>query len=194
MKLGDAATVRSGLVLSRKQAREPSKMRYRALNLRSINPEGYIDTESLDVFEASEQLSPEYLSQSGDVIVRMSAPYTAVLIDDNTAGIVISSNFVVIRCNKREILPEYLFWLINTPEAKKRVYENATSNMLATVKAKYFTDYEIVPMPIEDQRQIAAMNTLAKKEARLLRQLADEKEKFYEQAIQRAYQKLKRGK
>ena len=194
MKLGDAATVRSGLVLSRKQAREPSKMRYRALNLRSINPEGYIDTESLDVFEASEQLSPEYLSQSGDVIVRMSAPYTAVLIDDNTAGIVISSNFVVIRCNKREIIPEYLFWLINTPEAKKKVYENATSNMLATVKAKYFTDYEIVPMPIEDQRQIAAMNTLAKKEARLLRQLADEKEKIYEQAIQRAYQKLKRGK
>ena len=194
MKLGDAATVRSGLVLSRKQAREPSKMRYRALNLRSINPEGYIDTESLDVFEASEQLSPEYLSQSGDVIVRMSAPYTAVLIDDNTAGIVISSNFVVIRCNKREILPEYLFWLINTPEAKKRVYENATSNMLATVKAKYFTDYEIVPMPIEDQRQIAAMNTLAKKEAQLLRQLADEKEIIYEQAIQRAYQKLKRGK
>ena len=194
MKLGDAATVRSGLVLSRKQAREPSKMRYRALNLRSINPEGYIDTESLDVFEASEQLSPEYLSQSGDVIVRMSAPYTAVLIDDNTAGIVISSNFVVIRCNKREIIPEYLFWLINTPEAKKKVYENATSNMLATVKAKYFTDYEIVPMPIADQRQIAAMNTLAKKEARLLRQLADEKEKIYEQAIQRAYQKLKRGK
>ncbi len=194
MKLGDAATVRSGLVLSRKQAREPSKMRYRALNLRSINPEGYIDTESLDVFEASEQLSPEYLSQSGDVIVRMSAPYTAVLIDDNTAGIVISSNFVVIRCNKMEILPEYLFWLINTPEAKKKVYENATSNMLATVKAKYFTDYEIVPMPIADQRQIAAMNTLAKKEARLLRQLVDEKEKFYEQAIQRAYQKLKRGK
>lgn len=194
MKLGDAATVRSGLVLSRKQAREPSKMRYRALNLRSINPEGYIDTASLDVFEASEQLSSEYLSQSGDVIVRMSAPYTAVLIDDNTAGIVISSNFVVIRCNKKEILPEYLFWLINTPEAKKRVYENATSNMLATVKAKYFTDYEIVPMPIADQRQIAAMNTLAKKEAWLLRQLADEKEKIYEQAIQRAYQKLKRGK
>lgn len=127
MKLGNIATVRSGLVLSRKQAREPSNIQYPLLNLRSINPRGYVDLDQTDVFDATEYLAPEYLSQIGDVIVRLTAPYTAVLIDEITSGMVISSNFVIIRADRGKILPEYLFWLINTPNVKHAIYENTSS-------------------------------------------------------------------
>ncbi|MGN0832125.1 MAG: restriction endonuclease subunit S, partial [Kiritimatiellia bacterium] len=143
MRLGQIATVRSGLVLSRKQARGPSGIRYSLLNLRSINPGGYVDAEQLDVFDAIESLSPEYLSQVDDVIVRLAAPYTAILVDEATAGMVISSNFVIIRADRRELLPEYLFWLINTPRVKRSIYENTSSNMLGAIKAKYFSDFEV---------------------------------------------------
>ena len=193
MKLGNIATVRSGLVLSRKQAREPSDIRYPLLNLRSINPGGYIEADQLDVFVAAEYLLPEYLSQIGDVIVRLTAPYTAILIDKVTAGMVISSNFVIIRADRRELLPEYLFWLINTPKVKRSIYENTSSNMLGAIKAKYFSDFEVPSLPIAKQQQIAAMNELAFKETKLLRQLADEKECYYSLLIDRAYKEMKRG-
>ena len=193
MKLGNIATVRSGLVLSRKQAREPSDIRYPLLNLRSINPGGYIEADQLDVFVAAEYLSPEYLSQIGDVIVRLTAPYTAILIDKVTAGMVISSNFVIIRADRRELLPEYLFWLINTPKVKRSIYENTSSNMLGAIKAKYFSDFEVPFLPIAKQQQIAAINELALKEAKLLRQLADEKECYYSLLIDRAYKEMERG-
>lgn len=193
MKLGNIATVRSGLVLSRKQAREPSDIRYPLLNLRSINPGGYIEADQLDVFDAAEYLSPEYLSQIGDVIVRLTAPYTAILIDKVTAGMVISSNFVIIRADRRELLPEYLFWLINTPKVKRSIYENTSSNMLGAIKAKYFSDFEVPFLPIAKQQQIAAMNELALKETKLLRQLADEKERYYSLLIDRTYKEMKRG-
>lgn len=193
MKLGNIATVRSGLVLSRKQAREPSDIRYPLLNLRSINPGGYIEADQLDVFVAAEYLSPEYLSQIGDVIVRLTAPYTAILVDKVTAGMVISSNFVIIRADRRELLPEYLFWLINTPKIKRSIYENTSSNMLGAIKAKYFSDFEVPSLPIAKQQQIAVMNELALKEAKLLRQLADEKERYYSLLIDRAYKKMERG-
>ena len=193
MKLGEIATVRSGLVLSRKQAREPSDIRYPLLNLRSINPRGYIDAEQLDVFDAAEYLSPEYLSQVGDVIVRLTAPYTAILVDKVTAGMVISSNFVIIRADRRELLPEYLFWLINTPKIKRSIYESTSSNMLGAIKAKYFSDFEVPSLPIAKQQQIAAMNELALKETKLLRQLADEKERCYRLLIDRVYKEMKRG-
>ena len=193
MKLGNIATVRSGLVLSRKQARESSDIRYPLLNLRSINPGGYIEADQLDVFDAAEYLSPEYLSQIGDVIVRLTAPYTAILIDKVTAGMVISSNFVIIRADRRELLPEYLFWLINTPKVKRSIYENTSSNMLGAIKAKYFSDFEVPSLPITKQQQIAAMNELALKETKLLRQLADEKECYYSLLIDRAYKEMKRG-
>ena len=193
MKLGNIATVRSGLVLSRKQAREPSDIRYPLLNLRSINPGGYIEADQLDVFVAAEYLSPEYLSQIGDVIVRLTAPYTAILIDKVTAGMVISSNFVIIRADRRELLPEYLFWLINTPKVKRSIYENTSSNMLGAIKAKYFSDFEVPSLPIAKQQQIAVMNELALKETKLLRQLADEKERYYSLLIDRAYKGMERG-
>ena len=193
MKLGNIATVRSGLVLSRKQAWEPSDIRYPLLNLRSINPGGYIEADQLDVFVAAEHLSPEYLSQIGDVIVRLTAPYTAILIDKVTAGMVISSNFVIIRADRRELLPEYLFWLINTPKVKRSIYENTSSNMLGAIKAKYFSDFEVPFLPIAKQQQIAAMNELVLKETKLLRKLADEKECYYSLLIDRAYKEMKRG-
>ena len=193
MKLGNIATVRSGLVLSRKQAREPSDIRYPLLNLRSINPGGYIEADQLDVFVAAEYLSPEYLSQIGDVIVRLTAPYTAILVDKVTAGMVISSNFVIIRADRRELLPEYLFWLINTPKIKRSIYENTSSNMLGAIKAKYFSDFEVPSLPIAKQQQIAVMNELALKETKLLRQLADEKERYYSLLIDRVYKEMERG-
>ena len=158
MKLGNIATVRSGLVLSRKQAREPSDIRYPLLNLRSINPGGYIEADQLDVFDAAEYLSPEDLSQVGDVIVRLTAPYTAILIDKVTAGMVISSNFVIIRADRRELLPEYLFWLINTPQIKRSIYENTSSNMLGAINDKYFSHFEVPTLPIAKHHQTAEIN------------------------------------
>lgn len=193
MKLGNIATVRSGLVLSRKQSREPSDIQYPLLNLRSVQEGGYIDLAEADVFDATEYLSPEYVSQIGDVVVRLSTPYTAVLIDQSTAGMVISSNFVIIRTDRRELLPEYLFWLLNTPDVKRSIYENTSGNMLGAIKAKFFAEFEIAPLPISDQQKIAAMNTSALEETRLLRRLADEKERFYSMMINRANNELKRG-
>ncbi len=193
MKLGNIATVRSGLVLSRKQAREPSGIRYPLLNLRSINPKGYIELEQLDIYDASEHLSPEYLSHVGDVIIRLTAPYTAILIDASTAGIVISSNFVVIRTENKELLPEYLFWLINTPDVKRSIYENTSSNMLGAVKAKFFSDFEIQMLSLPEQQIIANMNALALKEAILLRQLANEKDRYYTLLIDHVHKEMKRG-
>ena len=193
MKLGEIASVRSGLVLSRKLARENPVQRYRLLNLRSITPEGYIDMSETDVFDAKETLPGEYLSQVGDIVIRLSAPYTAVLIDEETEGMVVSSNFVIVRTDPQVLLPDYLYWLLNTSEVKHRMFENSSSNMLGAVKPKFFADYEITPLPIPEQQKIAAINALAKAESKLLRQLANAKEQYYEAILRNTFNEIKRS-
>ena len=192
MKLGDIAEVRSGLVLSRKKADNGNGVNYRALNFRAIGADGCINEDELDVFMAAEILPPDYVSHIGDVIVRLTAPYTAVLIDQDTEGLVISSNFVLVRSKGTEILPEYLFWLLNTPKVKYDIYENATSNMLGAVKARYFTDFQIHIIPIEQQQRIAEMNLLAKREVSLLNRLAKEKEIYYSAVIDRMQREVRK--
>lgn len=193
MKLGEIASVRSGLVLSRKLARENPAQRYRLLNLRSITPEGYIDMNETDVFDAKEPLPREYLSQVGDIVIRLSAPYTAVLVDEESEGMVVSSNFVIVRTDPQELLPEFLYWLLNTSEVKHRMFENSSSNMLGAVKPKFFADYEITPLPIPEQQKIAAINALAKAESKLLRQLANAKEQYYEAILRNTFNEIKRS-
>ena len=189
MKLQDLASVRSGLVLSRKQAKEPSEYRYPLINLRCIQQEGTIQLKAADIYEAKEPLKEEYLSQSGDIIVRLTA-----LIDETTSGMVVSSNFVVIRVEDKSLLPEYLFWLLNTEKIKRKIYENATSNMLGAVNARFLADFELVLLSEEDQCKISQFNLLAKRERQLLRMLAEEKEKYYAGVLNQAYKRAKKGK
>lgn len=192
MKLRDLASIRSGLVLSRKQSEDPTEYRYPLINLRCIRQEGRIDLNEVDVYEAKEPLREEYLSQKGDIIVRLTAPYTAVLIDESTSGMVISSNILVIRIEDICLLPEYLFWFLSTKNVKRKIYENSTSNMLGAVKATILTDLEITVLPVREQHQIAQINLLAKRESQLMKDLADEKEKYHTILLDRTYQKARR--
>ena len=194
MKLQELASVRSGLVLARKQSREPTDYRYPLINLRCIQPEGIINLNESDIYEAKEPLKEEYLSRRGDIVVRLTAPYTAVLIDDLTSGMVISSNFVVIRIDDKQLMPEYLFWLLNTTKVKRKIYENTTSNMLGAVKAKFLMDFELTLFSAESQKKIAQLNLLARKESQLLKELAEEKEKLYSCLLNQAYKRAKKGK
>ena len=192
MKLGIVATIRSGLVLSRKLSRELSPFRYPLLNLRAIHPDGYILSDSLEVFYATEPLRQEYLTQRGDIIIRLSIPYTAILIDSDMVGTVVSSNFAIIRLNQGYILPEYLLWLLNTADTKKKIYESSSSNMLSAVRPTFFAELEILPLTLADQEKVAELNLLAREEIRLLKKLADEKERYYAAVIDRTQKGMRR--
>ena len=140
-----------------------------------------------------ERLNIDYLTQVGDIVVRLTAPYTAILIDETTRNMVVSSNFVIIRVERQEILPEYLVWLLNTSQIKRDIYENSSSNMLSAIKAKYFSELDIILPSMQEQKKIAMMNELAKKESRLLRTLSHEKRRYYDLLIDRIYDEIKRG-
>lgn len=180
MQLGCCAEIRSGLVLSRKQAREKTENRYSLLTLKSIKSDATVSEGDLGIFDAVESLNKEYLTEIGDVIVRTSMPYTSVLIDKKTYGMVVSSNFVIIRCYTDKLLPEYLFWLLNTETLKRDIFKNSAGNMLAAIKPQYFCDLEIEIPSLREQKLIADFNMTARKELELLERLKTEKEKLYQ--------------
>ena len=129
--------------------------------------------------------------REGDIVIRLSTPYTAVYIDKASEGIVVSSNFVIIRTNNKVLLPEYLYWLLNTAKVKHEMFESSSSNMLGAVKAMFFAEYDIDLIPISEQQKIAAVNNLARKESRLLVELAKEKERYYSLILQNKFKEIR---
>ena len=187
-QLENVALVRSGLVLARKDAKEVSPFRYPLITLKAILAEGVVDKELLDVFHATEKLEDMYLTQADDIVIRLSSPYTAVLINEDTAGIVISSNFVVIRPDTKRLCPAYLFWLISTKDMKKRMYASATSNMLAAVKASFFSQFEIALPSLDKQMRMGQLYLLARQEATLMHRLAGAKQQLCDAILKQQYQ------
>lgn len=196
LRLDDLVSVKTGLVLARKQAKHPSDViaKYRQLNLKAIDSKGYIDENILEEFCANERLKAEYLTQPGDVIVRLTTPYTAVLIDEEFAGMVIPSHFIVIRTRGKKILPEYLYWLLNTDKVKSSLLQNVSSIMIGTVKPASYAEMEIELLTLEEQRKISDMNMLAKKEIHLLDRLMGQKELYYKEAIDKVQKEMRRRK
>lgn len=196
MKLDELATVKTGLVTARKQAKNLSDMiaKYRQLNLKAINSRGYIDEELLEEFLANERLRAEYLTQPGDIVVRLTTPYTAVLIDETLSGLVIPSHFVIIRSNGKKIIPEYLYWLLNTEKVKSELQQNISSTVIGTIKPTSYATFDIEVLTIEEQKEIAELNLLAKKELCLLDQLMGQKEVYYKELISKVQKEMRRKK
>lgn len=189
MKLSKCAEVKSGLVLSRKKSSKTKEYRYNCLNLKAVNSQGYIEKESLDTFYAQEVLSEDYLTKSGDIIVRLTHPYTAILIDDNTKGILISSNFIKIETDLNKLIPEYLEWCLNTESIKRDINKHTSAFTIKTINPGYYKDFNIKLVDLDRQKKIAEVSKMMKKEQYLLKQLTDKKELLNKALINKILEK-----
>lgn len=194
VKLSECADVRSGLVLARKQSAFPTDNNYKLITLKSINPQGYIDVDLLEDYYATEKLNNDFITRPGDMVVRISSPYTAVLIDDLTRGFVISSYFTIIRTNKNLLRPDYLYWLLNNEETYRHIQKNNFGNILGSIRPQFFSDMEIFLFPITEQIKIAQINLLSTQERYLLQKLQVKKELQKKLILEKHYEKLKGNK
>ena len=131
MTIGEIAGVRTGLVTARKKKSVSSARtyEYQLLNLKCIADEGYINKVYIETYETSEELKDNYLTQMGDILVRLSSPYTAVLIDQsNLCGLVVPSHFAIIRVDRQHALPEYVFWVLRRDKNKITMMQNSSGS------------------------------------------------------------------
>lgn len=183
MNLNEIALVKTGLVLSRKEARSANNIyEYRQLNLKAVIDNGTIDIEETIPFYASEELSPNYLTQTGDIIVKTSEPYTAVYITEEYAGLVIPSHFVVVRVDKTKALPQYVAWYLNKDRIKK-AFRMSCTGMLKQIKPTMIGETEIKLPTLDRQHQVVELYDISRQELQLLEKQLRLKELYYKVLI-----------
>ena len=197
MLLGEAADVRTGLVLSRKKAPEDAKVKieYKALNLKCIMPEGYLNLENTEEFSSTERLKPEYLTNIHDILVRLSAPYTVIFITDTfQCGYVIPSHFAIVRADETRSAPEYLSWFLKRDTVKQKIMQNVSgSTAFGTISSGFIANLEMRDIPISEQKVVGNILLLAEKEQELLYKLAEAKATYSKAIVNEIYDKIKRG-
>lgn len=197
MTIGEIAVIRTGLVTVRKKkdAASLQTCEYRLLNLKCIENEGYINEAYIETEELPVGLKKEYLTQMGDILVRLSAPYTAVLIDDiDLCGVVVPSHFAIIRVDKGKALPEYVLWSLRREKNRMTIIQNSSgSTAFGTIGSGLIASLPITLLPIQKQRIIGNILWLSEREKILLKKLAEEKKTYSTLLLDQIYDNMKRG-
>jgi restriction endonuclease S subunit len=175
MELSHFVSIRTGIVFSRKQASPfDCAVEYYALNLKAVSDEGTIDREIVEPYYASARLKPEFLTRERDVLLRLSAPYTAVWVSENDIDLLVPAHFAIIRTKPRLLDAHYLYWWL--AKNRRNFYKMASGGtMMGTISSGYIAEMNISPPPIEQQRQMSEYLRLTKREQRLLTRLAAKK-------------------
>lgn len=187
-KIRTLATVQTGLVLNRKEARAPeeAKRHYNRLNLRSLRDDGQIETSELGLFISTEDLDRTVLTQANDIIIRLFAPITPVLIHGSDVGLVIPSQLAVIRIKKPEIvLSAYLRWFLSLPEVTERLLQSESIQLQRAIRINTLAELEVPVLPIHKQQLIAQICDLGIRREKLYNELIKQEDLYMNTQMQR---------
>ncbi|MBU4077624.1 MAG: hypothetical protein KKI06_13140 [Euryarchaeota archaeon] len=185
MDLINISEVQTGLVLVRKRAdaKDKDSHKYYMLTLKSFEPQGVLNEHELDIFFSKEKLEKKYLTNKGDVIIRLTTPYTAICINDMQEGLVIPSNFAIIRLKEQKFIPEFIALFLNSEIIGKKFFKSAISTTIPLIKTTHLRDVDIPEKTLEMQKKIVELNQLQVKEKILMSHLMEEKDKLAKATI-----------
>ena len=177
MKLKDISNIRTGLVLARKKATlDDEKHFYRQITLKSFSNSITLESQYLDDFISVEEIDPTYLSQFGDIVVRLREPNTAVYIDEASSGLLIPSLMVIVRVHDKRVNNEFLAHFLNSKEAKKALEKELKGTTISMIKTKDLENLEVVLPSLKEQDSVVALMKLFEKEHQLLDALKAQKQ------------------
>ena len=196
MVIREIALIRTGIVVSRlkNDKAKPHDSRYRLLNLKSVADDGriisnYIEESLLPYIEKE-----DCFTQMGDILVRLSAPYTAVIIKDKKhCGLLIPSHFAVVRVDKTKAVPEYVYWLLKRDKNLGRIILSSSgSTALGTISSGALASLPMKEMSMRKQKAIGELLLLMEREQELLNNLSAQKEQFMKLSLEKIYNGIKR--
>lgn len=124
-------------------------------------------------------LSDRHLVKRRDLIFRSRRQTTtAAIIDTKIGPAVVAAPLLRIRVTSKHVLPEYLWWFVNQPLAQAFLHSRATGTAMTVICKSALDDLQVPLPPLETQKRIVALADLSNKEQKLMRELAEKKEKL----------------
>jgi len=176
IKLEEVAQISSGLVLQRfgldrKYSKVPKKQistngkMYYHVTLKAVD-DNKIDLNLLETIKIEKEMNERYLLKKGDIIMKLSPPFSAAVIDFNCKNLLGSSHFAIIRV-KDKFDPEYLSYILNGKYVQKQLNRIVEGGILSIIKINYLNEVKIRLMDKSEQLKYAKFFSLLSKRREL---------------------------
>lgn len=148
-----------------------------ALQLRDVGASGAEPDSDLKRYDLG-ALSERYFVSGGEVVFRSrgESNVAAAIRDPLPEPVAVIVPLVIIRPDRDRILPDYLAWAINQPDAQRRLGLEAQGTGLRMIPMPALENLEIAVPDLSTQKRVVELSVLARREGQLLRQLAARKD------------------
>lgn len=179
MILKQVATINAGYPF-RGKVPEVLKSSVVAVQMKDVSPNEGVRWSSCIQTTLTGKREPGYL-QEGDILVAARGNHNyAVLIDQSLVKsgkqAVASPHYFVVRLKsevlgKKDILPEFIVWLLNQPRTQRYFEQNAAGTLTKSIRRSVLEEVLVVVPHIDKQQAIVAIANTFSQEQRLMQQL-----------------------
>lgn len=168
-KLGQIAGIRSGYTLRGAITPDPEGD-VRLLQIKDLDQDWQFNHNALPTVLWEQRIAPPFLEQ-GEIIVAARGNRNLAVVYRGEVPVVATSQFLIVslRRQEREIVPEYLCWLLNHPMIQQWFHRSGTNIQLITKSA--LLDVAIPVPPLETQLQLIDLQRVWQKEDELINKL-----------------------
>jgi len=148
MKLKEIADIIKGTHLKEKENDTQNHTIYKELTISSLEPISFIDERKLIEVDSNKKVSPQNLTQVGDVIVSLYFPMIACFVEEGQDGLVIPHYMAAVRIKKGvDIDSRFIVQFINSTRGRKAICEKVSK--LYTIRPtslplKYLNNVDIL--------------------------------------------------
>jgi len=148
------------------------------VQMKDLNNENRVDCKDL-MRVGMNTVKKHHLVRPGDIVFRSRGQVTtAAILVENPGPAVVSAPLLRIRVDQNVVLPDYLVWYINHPFSQALLSSRAKGTSLKMISKQALESLEVTVPPIEKQRAIAELATLANEEQRVLKKIADRRSRY----------------
>lgn len=181
MKLKQIATINAGYPFRGKIPEVPGSAVV-AVQMKDVSlTEGIRWSDCLET-ELTGKREPDYLTTGNILVAARGSHNYAVQVDQALATIgkqaVAAPHFFVISLKKKDILPEFMVWLLNQAPVQRYFEQNAEGTLTKSIRRSVLEEAPVVVPPLAKQRAIISMAATLRDEHKLIQKLVSNGERM----------------
>lgn len=174
MKLKQVATINAGYPF-RGKIPEATGSSVVAVQMKDVSLTEGIRWSDCIQTELTGKREPDYLTAVDILVAARGSHNYAIQVDqaltDSGKQAVAAPHFFVVSLKKKDILPEFMVWLLNQAPAQRYFEQNAEGTLTKSIRRSVLEDTPVLVPPLAKQRAIIAMANTLREEQRLIQQL-----------------------
>ena len=172
MKLEEIAQVMIG-VLAKRENSENGKKTYSLFSLKN-----YEENQNYEKIKTDKDLSDK-LAQKGDLLFRLLYPNKVIYVDKEIEGLLIPSQFCIIRTKKEKMNSIVLKWYLENKNTEAELNSRITGSIIKTITIANLKTLDIPNVSMEEQEKMSKLITLWEEEKEITKKIIEEKENLY---------------